>query len=211
MKCSKIHKLLPLYAGGDLPDHQAAAVAEHLHTCPDCQHEAEAYRACLGAVRRARADAPPQGDWVSCWAGIAGALGQPPGPRRLLPWPTARALWPALRTAAVWLLALGLGFAIGWRMKTAAAPQVARDESAVAEEQQLAAEPKTRDDEGTVQGKPGPARRLFVMDDLTRPGPAFDRGLPGARKLVGPAGGLRSRRGYYMDNIQLIGVDRQRR
>lgn len=211
MKCSKAHKLLPLYAGGDLPGHQAAALDEHLRTCPDCQQEAEAYRVCVGAVRRARADAPPEGDWVSCWAGVAGALQHRPKPRRLVPWPTARVLWPAFRTAAVWVLALGLGMAIGWRMKPAAPPQVAREDTAVAEEQALAAQGKTRDDKGPVQDKPGPARRLFVMDELTRPGAPFNRGLPPAQKLAQPAGGLRSRRGYYMDNIQLIGVDRQRR
>jgi len=39
MKCKKIKRLLPLYAGNDLSLRMASAVKSHLSSCPECRRE----------------------------------------------------------------------------------------------------------------------------------------------------------------------------
>lgn len=43
MSCTQYENLLPLYAGGDLPEADAAALRAHLVLCPDCQALLNAY------------------------------------------------------------------------------------------------------------------------------------------------------------------------
>jgi len=43
MKCKKVHRLLPLMAGGDLRPSQISAVKAHLERCSECQREYDAY------------------------------------------------------------------------------------------------------------------------------------------------------------------------
>ena len=43
MKCKKVHRLLPLVAGGDLRPSLISAVKAHLERCPGCQQEYDAY------------------------------------------------------------------------------------------------------------------------------------------------------------------------
>ena len=46
MRCRTVHRLLPAYQDGDLPDRQASEVGEHLQTCTACSEELRQ----LGAV-----------------------------------------------------------------------------------------------------------------------------------------------------------------
>lgn len=50
MTCRKVRKLVPLAAGGDLPQRQARAFQAHIDACPGCRAELERFRADLAAV-----------------------------------------------------------------------------------------------------------------------------------------------------------------
>ena len=43
MKCKKVHRLLPLMVGSDLPDKEKEKVKAHLQSCPKCKSEYESY------------------------------------------------------------------------------------------------------------------------------------------------------------------------
>ncbi len=51
MTCRKVRKLLPLAAGGDLPEAKSRKVAHHLKSCPACRAELEAYKFVLDRAR----------------------------------------------------------------------------------------------------------------------------------------------------------------
>ena len=54
--CEELGEALQLYVDGECDAGTAAVVAAHLHTCPDCDGEAETYRWLKAALRRQRAD-----------------------------------------------------------------------------------------------------------------------------------------------------------
>ena len=62
MSCRRIDKLLPLYAGGDLPAKKAAKVRAHADACPSCRREIDGLRAALDATK-ALARADELGEW----------------------------------------------------------------------------------------------------------------------------------------------------
>jgi len=51
MTCRSVRKLLPLAAGGDLPEGKSGKVAAHLDDCAACRAELEAYRSALERAR----------------------------------------------------------------------------------------------------------------------------------------------------------------
>ncbi len=51
MNCKKTRRLLPLFAGEDLPVNKASRVKAHLNECPLCRKEYEHYRYLLNKTR----------------------------------------------------------------------------------------------------------------------------------------------------------------
>ncbi len=51
MKCKKIKRLLPLYAGNDLSLRIASAVKSHLSSCPECRREYKVYIQSLQEIK----------------------------------------------------------------------------------------------------------------------------------------------------------------
>jgi len=51
MKCKKIKRLLPLYAGNDLSLRMASAVKSHLSNCPECRREYKVYIQSLQEIK----------------------------------------------------------------------------------------------------------------------------------------------------------------
>jgi len=51
MKCKKIKRLLPLYAGNDLSLRMASAVKSHLSSCPECRREYKVYIQSLQEIK----------------------------------------------------------------------------------------------------------------------------------------------------------------
>ena len=51
MKCSRVLRLLPLMAGGDLPPRKAARIGTHLDVCLACRDQAHMYRYSLDKAR----------------------------------------------------------------------------------------------------------------------------------------------------------------
>lgn len=49
--CSRFVPLLPLYAGGDLPEKAALEIGAHLATCPGCQSEVIEFKTVIAAAR----------------------------------------------------------------------------------------------------------------------------------------------------------------
>lgn len=47
MKCKRVHRLLPLMAGGDLSPNKAERIQKHVDLCPGCQGEYRMYRLSL--------------------------------------------------------------------------------------------------------------------------------------------------------------------
>ena len=52
MNCAKARELLPLYAGGDIPQDEVAALEQHLQQCSDCAAELAALKQSLAALPR---------------------------------------------------------------------------------------------------------------------------------------------------------------
>ena len=215
MKCSRVQKLLPLYAGGDLTHHQADAVAEHLAQCETCRREADGYAAAVQALRQAGAEQPPNADWNECWQAVQPHLGETNVERRVLAFP--RPTWRhVLRAAAMVLIALGIGMAIGWSLKSPASvtpvvaqqPQPTKPAPEAIEPESALAKAKAN----APKQAPGPARRVFVLDELDFPGLVLGdvRSTTRSPRLTA-VGTPQPRRGYYMDNIKLIGADRGRK
>ena len=111
-RCDEIRELLPLWAGGDLPDAEAAAVGTHLSECAECRTEAEAWRRDLERVVRGVIDGDGPGietariDEAVDHALAAGRGGQPaPTGRRgswTRVWQVAAPLAAMLAVALVW-------------------------------------------------------------------------------------------------------------
>ena len=100
MSCRRIDKLLPLYAGGDLPAKKAAKVRAHAAACPSCRREIDSLRAALDATKTlARADEPDEwreSDWQALMRSIA--IAKPAATRPFAPF--------SLRPVAVGSLAV---------------------------------------------------------------------------------------------------------
>ena len=220
MTCSRIEKLLPLYVGGDLPERKARAVAQHLAACPNCRRTADAYAASVEALRDAGAQTPPGQDWRACWRAVDARLVDNLRRRRVTLLPASFDAGRLARAAAMFLLALGLGILVGWHLKSRtdrAAPgrvevAVPAPPQAVEVAEEQGSEPSAPDAEAAVaKRKQGPARKLFVIDELVSPGLVFDpRATPGSAQQFRRVGARTPRYGYYMDNIQLIGEHRRR-
>ena len=216
MRCSRVRDLLPLYAGGDLPERKARTLVEHLAACAECQQEAEGHQDAVGALRRASAQPPPQGDWLACWQAVEPSLEQQRPSGRIIRLPTALAAGRWLRAAAMLLFALGIGIVIGRGFRPEAREMVA----AVQEEPEtvkvakgaVTATASPKSEALIAKREQGPARRLFALDELVSPGVPFGpvRVYDPSRSGV-PASSRTRRHGYYMDNIQLIGADQRRR
>jgi len=94
MTCRAVRKLLPLAAGGDLPEARAGKIAAHCEGCASCRAELEAYRS---AIERARGlDAAAGRSWREPdWSrAVRRAIAQEPRPAAARP-------RLALRTALV--------------------------------------------------------------------------------------------------------------
>lgn len=216
MRCSRVRDLLPLYAGGDLPERKAQALVEHLATCAECQQEAESYQDAVGAIRRANAQVPPEGDWLKCWEAVEPSLEQPKPSGRIIRLPTSLEAGRWLRAAAMLLVALGIGIVIGRGLRPEGREMVAsvpEDPKTVNVAQGAVTSTASPKSEALIaKREQGPARRLFALDELVSPGVPFGpvRVHDGFRSVV-PASSRMRRHGYYMDNIQLIGANQRRR
>jgi membrane carboxypeptidase/penicillin-binding protein PbpC len=51
MKCKKVKRLLPLYAGNDLSLRMASVVKSHLSGCPECRREYKVYIQSLQEIK----------------------------------------------------------------------------------------------------------------------------------------------------------------
>lgn len=218
MRCSRVEKLLPLYVGDDLPERKARAVAEHLATCSRCQRSAAAYASAVQSLRDAGAVEPPGDDWQQCWRAVDAQLMEALRLRRVTVLPGSPEPGSLLRAAAALLLALGVGILVGWHLKPEPAPVEVAAPTPASPQPSLVAEgpgsePSPPQAEAALaKRKRGPARKLFVIDELVSPGLVFDpRGAAGQTRSVTPVGATTRRYGYYMDNIQLIGADSRRR
>jgi len=63
MNCGRTRRLLPLFAGGDVPGRKARHVRKHLETCAECRRELEEYRKARSVVADA-VRGTPVGDWT---------------------------------------------------------------------------------------------------------------------------------------------------
>ncbi len=63
MTCRRTRRLLPLFAGGDLPERRARRVQIHVETCADCRRELEEYQRAVRVVADA-VRVTPAGDWT---------------------------------------------------------------------------------------------------------------------------------------------------
>jgi hypothetical protein len=114
LSCDQCEDLLPGYLLGALTPEEAAAAAEHLYTCVQCQTSQLAYEAVLDRLGEAVGQhAPPPAVRQSLMATVQAELTPMVGRRREEP----RARWSAwtVRWVAVWavatvVLCLGLGW-----------------------------------------------------------------------------------------------------
>ncbi len=63
MTCGRTRRLLPLFAGGDLPERKARRVREHVETCAECRREIEEYQRAVRVVADAVRVTPAR-DWT---------------------------------------------------------------------------------------------------------------------------------------------------
>jgi hypothetical protein len=70
MRCSKVQKRLPLYAGGDLSDAEAARAREHIEACSACREALRSYEGCLGLLGTLKDREAPEGTWRNYWQDI---------------------------------------------------------------------------------------------------------------------------------------------
>jgi len=88
MKCKKVKRLLPLYAGNDLSLRMASALKSHLSSCPECRQEYKVYIQSLqeikGWLKSERIDWD-EAEWqLSVKRAAAGKITQK---KTLAPWP----------------------------------------------------------------------------------------------------------------------------
>lgn len=105
MNCRRAGKMIPLYAGGELPDKTARRMKRHLEGCSDCRETAEEFRAALAGIRTAaRQD---QRDWPEAeWKSLMTRIRMQPPPGRVFSlWMNPRPAW-AYGAAALLLLTL---------------------------------------------------------------------------------------------------------
>ena len=216
MRCWHVRDLLPLYAGGDLPDRKVRAVAEHLATCAECQQEAESHQEAVAAIRRTSAQPPSEGDWLECWQAVEPTLEHQRPSGRIIRLPISFDAGRWLRAAAMLLIAMGVGILIGRGLRPQARETVASvpeaTETVAVVQRAVTATVSPKSEALVAERKQGPARRLFALDELVSPGVPFGavRVHDPSRSVV-PASSRTRRHGYYMDNIQLIGTDQRRR
>jgi hypothetical protein len=112
MNCGRTRRLLPLFAGGDLPERKTRRVRKHLEACADCRRELEAYRKALGAVADAVRESPA-GDWTPGeWRAVMDRVAkEKPEPRdRAAAAPAMTPKWvPAFASAATIVVAVAIG------------------------------------------------------------------------------------------------------
>lgn len=119
MTTRHIHDLLPLWAGGDLPERETEEVRAHLADCPDCRAEAEAYRSAVAWLRTSAEEPFTAVERADLRRAVMDRIRPQPGHRTPR---SARWLLPA---AAALLLGISL---VPWlrRAATLQAPTVAR-------------------------------------------------------------------------------------
>ena len=106
MNCTRTHKVLALYVGGDLPLAQMQQVADHLATCAECRQEEATWQECRQDLQ-SRA-VPAQDSPANLWSelesrlDVVDAVNRHQRRRILKPWS-----WGALAAAGA-LLSLPL-------------------------------------------------------------------------------------------------------
>jgi anti-sigma-K factor RskA/putative zinc finger protein len=114
LTCDQCEDLLPGYLLGALTPEEAAAAAEHLHTCVRCQASQLAYEAVLERLGEAIGlQAPPPTVQQSLMATVQADLIPMVGRRRVEPrrrWSAWTVRWGAVWAVATAVLLLGLGW-----------------------------------------------------------------------------------------------------
>jgi len=201
MKCAQVEKRLPLYAGGDLPEDEVAEVAEHIQACPDCRRAANGYDAAVQALREAGQEEPPAGDWRECWQAIEGRLDDQRPARNVIRLASRIPTRRILKAAAIFLLALGIGVIVGLSLRPAPAPPKVAEVQPSTMPQQAPEHAKKAEVLAKREGE-----KLLTIEDLLGPGVTVGDEQPRRRfQPVAPVVLTGPRRGYYMDNVELVG------
>ena len=207
MKCSQTQKRLPIFSGGDLPMPEAGEIADHLRECPQCQRVADDYAQDRQTLRRVADRTAPAGDWEACWRAVEGRLGQAADRAPIVAFPSWVRSPGVLKAAAAFLLALGVGVLVGVSMGRPAARQnVAKSDPDHAVDVALPTAPPSDGDHTFAQASRNPAYELLTIGELGVTGAAVTgTASPRTTYHVAPVVAPRTGRGYYMDNVQLIG------
>ncbi len=107
MKCRKVTRLIPLFAGSDLPSKTRAKVQGHLHNCQSCQQEFTYYQTILQQTREWWVQ--ERKDWEEAeWKKTVHAAIKKAEKKRswLVPWPFKKGWAFVLMTASAILLSL---------------------------------------------------------------------------------------------------------
>jgi hypothetical protein len=185
MNCTRAEKLLPLYAGGDLPPREAEAASAHIVGCEACRRLAAEYeqdRSWLGGA------AEPEFD-EEFFAGLRGAVRREvareslrPEPRSVFAPPVG---WRTLVAAALLLL---LGGLLTYRSLERERPSGAKkDEQLVREQASKPSKPNSPSQAETRQVRPRPSQtarrrpRRALPPDFTQPAPNLIVQEPRAR------------------------------
>jgi hypothetical protein len=102
MNCTRTHKVLALYVGGDLPLAQMQQVADHLVTCAECRQEEATWVACRADLQTLAVPASdsPLGLWADLEShlDVVDAVNRHQRRKLLRPWS-----WGALAAAGALL------------------------------------------------------------------------------------------------------------
>jgi anti-sigma factor RsiW len=102
MNCSDWEERIALYAGGDLPPAEAAAVERHVAECAGCQMLLGGLRASLEFVREAHGEPLEAAHFAAVRARVLAEIERGRGPRWGLAWGFALAVAAAVLLVAVW-------------------------------------------------------------------------------------------------------------
>jgi hypothetical protein len=158
MNCTRVEKLLPLYAGGDLPPRVAEAASAHLVDCEACRRLAAEYEQSRSWLVSAAA---PEFD-EQFFADLRGAVRREVALERALPEPRSGfALligWKPLAATA----ALLLGGLLTYRSLEWQRPSAAKDEQVVRERADEPGKPNSRSETATRQARPRQAQTQTI-------------------------------------------------
>src|SRR5215475_10884177 len=86
LKCTHAEKLIPLFAGGDLPARQADALRSHLDSCANCRRLATEFEESLDWMRGLPAPKFDQGALDDLRDSVLSAIGRSATPRTWTLW-----------------------------------------------------------------------------------------------------------------------------